>query len=49
MSLAFIVCEGVFILSKTSNREKLGLFSLLASSFYEFQPYLFTAHCIQLQ
>ena len=31
-----LFCEGVFILSITSKPEKSGLFSLLASSLYEF-------------
>ena len=33
----FFVCEGVFILSISSNPENTGLFSLLASCFYVFQ------------
>ena len=40
----FFLCEGVFILSITSNPENTGLFSLPASCFSEFQ--LFTAHSI---
>ena len=35
-------CEGVFILSISNKPENTGLFSLLASCFYDFQ--LFTAY-----
>ena len=43
----FCVCKGVFILSTTSKPKISGLFSLIASCFYEFQ--LFTLQGIWLQ